>query len=327
MTTGSSTCGAFALLFLLGCGDAAAQDPKPAPKKPTPPVRVNYDLAKQLFGGYPTVPVVDNPATAEKVALGKLLYQTKLGKAAQSCADCHDLGKHGQDGAVHGRNTPTTLDAARHYAQFWDARAATVEEAVCVPPKNGVEHGIGDEAEVLASLKASAELGKAFATAFPGDADAVTIANFRAALGVFVRSLATRSPFDDYLDGNQKALDNDQKLGLKLFMEVGCITCHTTRLLGGHMIQKSGLLKPYPTEDTGRARLTGSDADKGFFKVPALRNVEKTAPYYHDGKVATLEDAVTKMADMQLNKQLKPEEVAAIVAFLKTLTGSVPPAK
>lgn len=321
MTIRLLRCGALALLFPLG--GVVAQEPATAPKKPSPPVRVNYDLAKQLFGGDPTSTPVDNPATPEKLALGKLIYEAKLGKAGARCADCHDLAKYGQDGKTHGRNTPTIWNAARQYSQFWDARALTVEEAVFVPPKNDLVHGVADEAELLASLRGSDELSKAFAAAFPG-ADAVSIANYRLALGVYLRSLATKSKFDEYLDGNQKALDNDQKLGLKLFMDVGCITCHTTRLLGGHMIQKSGLLKPYPTEDTGRARLTGSDADKGFFKVPTLRNVEKTAPYYHDGKVATLEEAVTKMADMQLNKQLKPEEVTAIVAFLKALTGALP---
>ncbi|MBL8750596.1 MAG: c-type cytochrome [Planctomycetes bacterium] len=336
MTTRFFPCGAIALLLTTLCNGLPAsvaatldtalvpvpQEPGPAAKKK--PVRVNYDLAKQLFGTEPAAPAAKVESSKEKVDLGKSLYEAKLGKAQQSCASCHDVAKYGQDGAVHDRNTLSTVNAARHYAQFWDARAASVEDAAVIAPKNGVEHGVGDEAEVLASLQASADLGKAFAAAFPGDANAVSVANFRVAIGAYLRTLVTKSKFDAYLDGDQKALSNDEKLGLKLFMDTGCITCHTTRLLGGHMIQKSGLLKPYPTEDTGRMRLSGSEADKGFFKVPTLLNVEKTAPYYHDGKVATLEDAVTHMADMQLNKQLPPDDVAAIVAFLKTLTGPLP---
>lgn len=148
--------------------------------------------------------------------------------------------------------------------------------------------------------------------------------NFSLALGAFERTLVTKSKFDAYLDGDQKALTNDEKLGLKLFQDVGCIQCHMQRLVGGAMYQKMGVLKPYPTDDIGRAKLTGTDTDKYIFKVPSLTNVEKTAPYNHDGKSKTLEENVEIMAQHQLNKTLKPEEIAAIVAFLKTLTGPLP---
>ena len=334
MTIRSSWCGALALLFLQvpALASTGVQNP---PKKPTPPVRIDYDTVKRLFGDYPSAPPVDNPLTPEKVALGKALYhETHLSKNGnQSCASCHDIKTYGVDnkpvspgseGKNGERNTPTTLNAFRQFAQFWDGRAATVEEQAMVPVLNPVEHGVSDEAELVKKIKEKAELADGFKKAFPADADPVSAGNFKLAIGAFERTLVTKSKFDEYLDGNQKALSNEEKLGLKTFMDVGCITCHTTRLLGGQMYQKTGLLKAYPSTDTGRAQVTKSDADKGFFKVPPLVNVEKTAPYYHDGKVATLEEAVTKMADMQLNRQLKPEELASIVTFLKALTGPLP---
>ncbi len=308
-----------------------AQDPKRPPR----PVRVDYAMVKRLFGIDPTVEAVDNPLTPEKVALGKTLYheQSLSKKGNLSCASCHDLSTYGvdnkrvspgSDGKDGERNSPTTWNAFRQFAQFWDGRAKSVEEQSTGPMLNAVEHGLTDEAELVSKLKAKPELVAAFEKAFPGAKDAVTIANFQFAVGAFERTLVTKSKFDAYLDGDQRALSNEEKQGLNDFMQIGCITCHTTRLLGGNMFQKSGLVSPYPSEDLGRSRITGNKADEHFFKVPSLLNVEKTAPYYHDGKVSTLEEAVTKMAKMQLGKDLTEEQVTSIVAFLKALTGPLP---
>jgi len=282
----------------------------------------------------PTTAPVDNPPTPEKIALGKLLYHDQsLSKNGNlSCASCHDLANYGVDGKPVSpgsdgkdgeRNSPTTYNAFRQFAQFWDGRAATVEEQSTGPMLNAVEHGLADEAALVEKLKANPELVAAFGKAFPGD-DAVSVEHFRLAIGAFERTLVTRSRFDAFLDGDQKALTNEEKQGLNDFIKVGCITCHTTRLLGGNMFQVSGLKHPYPSEDLGRGKLTGNKADNHMFKVPMLLNVEHTAPYYHDGKVATLEDAVTKMAKMQLDVDLTPEQTASIVAFLKALTGPLP---
>ncbi|MBL9076811.1 MAG: cytochrome-c peroxidase [Planctomycetes bacterium] len=324
-------CSALALVTLSAPAVAGPQDPKKPPK----PVRVDVATVKRLFGTDPTVEPVDNPSTPEKVALGKALYhEQSLSKNGNlSCASCHDLSTYGVDnkpvspgstGQNGDRNTPTVYNAFRQFTQFWDGRAKNVEEQSTGPILNPVEHGIVDEAELVAKLKAKPELVEGFQKAFPGAADAVTVKNFQLAVGAFERTLVTTSRFDKFLDGDQKALTNEEKQGLNDFMQVGCITCHTTRLLGGQMFQKSGLLQPYPSEDPGRAKVTGNDFEKGFFKVPQLLNVEKTAPYYHDGKVATLEEAVTKMAKLQLGKDLSAEQTASIVAFLKTLTGPLP---
>lgn len=311
--------------------DAAAQNP--APTKRPAAVRIDYDTVKQLFGRDPSVAEsIDNPSTPEKVALGKLLYESKhLSKGGDvSCASCHDLANYGQDGKAMSpgggeRNTPTIWNAARQFAQYWDGRGKNVEEMAAGHVLSPTTQGLADEAQLVAKLKEQADLTAAFEKAFPGG-DAVSAKNFGLAIGSFVRTLVTKSKFDAYLDGDQKALSNEEKAGLKLFMDKGCITCHTTRLVGGHMFQKTGLVNAYSSKDPGRAKITGSDADKHFFKVPTLLNVANTAPYFHDGASASLEETVKKMGKLQLNLELTADEVASLVTFLKALTGPLPAA-
>ena len=342
------SCGALPLFPLLSSGDDRTVAAAPAafvstsdseqgqdPAKKTPRPRIDYQMVKQMFGSEPPSPAVENPSTPEKVALGKALYHEKhLSKNGNlSCASCHDLANYGVDGLPTSpgsdgkngeRNTPTSYNSFRQFRQFWDGRAATVEEQAMLPVLNPIEHGIADEAQLVAKLKEKPELVEGFKKAFPADAEPVSVNNFKLAVGAFERTLVTKSKFDAYLDGDQKALGNDEIYGLKAFIEVGCVTCHTTRLVGGHMFQKTGLLKPYGSKDEGRMQVTKSEADRHFFKVPALLNVEKTAPYFHDGKVATLEEAVTKMAEIQLDRKLTDEQVRGLVAFLKSLTGPLP---
>lgn len=312
-------------------GSAAAKR-----KKPQRPERVNMVMVKALFGSEPSSPKVDNPITPEKVALGRLLYHEQhLSKNGDiSCASCHALDNYGQDGKptspgtagqMGERNTPTVWNAARQFAQFWDYRASTVEEQAVMPVLNPIEHGLGDEAEVVAKIKEKPELVAAFGKAFPDAGDAVTAANFGLAIGAFERTLVTKSRFDKFLDGDSRALTNDEKRGLNTFMQVGCTTCHMSRLLGGSMFQKVGVHKPYPNQkDTGRHKVTGIETDKFLFKVPSLLNVAKTAPYNHDGAVATLAEAVKQMADIQLNVKVTDAQVKDIVSFLEALTGELP---
>jgi cytochrome c peroxidase len=306
-----------------------AQNPAPAgAPKALPRVRIDYDTVKVLFGKDPAGEEVENPATPEKLALGKLLFhEPSLSKDGKmSCASCHDLANYGMDGkqaapgpdGAHGeRNTPTVWNAARQFKQFWDGRASTVEEHAADA------HGGIDETQLVAKIQAKPELVAAFQKAFAGG-EAVSVANFRLALGAFERSLVTKSKFDAYLDGNQKALDGDALFGLKTFMDIGCMTCHTTRLVGGHMFQKLGVKRAFPTKDEGRKKLTGADADAFYFKVPSLANVEKTAPYFHDGTGKTLEEVVRTMADVQLDVKLSDDQVRGLVAFLKAMTGPLP---
>ena len=303
------------------------------------PARVGADAlrdqAKQLFGTPPAEAVNPaNPSSPAKIDLGrKLYYDARLSKNHDvSCNSCHQLDKFGVDneptspghkGQRGGRNSPTSLNAAFHLAQFWDGRAADVEEQAKGPILNPVEMAMPDEASVVAVLLSIPGYPPLFAQAFPGDDPAVTYDNMAKAIASFERRLVTPAPFDRYLAGDDGALSKDQKKGLETFIAIGCPTCHTGPLLGGSLYQKLGLVEPYPTGDRGRAEATGSKSDEYFFKVPSLRNIAKTGPWLHDGSVDSLDLMVRVMARFQLGKTLTDDEAQAISDFLQSLTGKV----
>lgn len=273
--------------------------------------------------------------SADLVALGKKLYHDPIMSLDQdiSCNSCHNLKTYGVDnlptspghkGQLGGRNSPTVYNAALHMSQFWDGRAKDVEEQALGPVLNPVEMAMPTGDVVIERLQAKAEYKKLFAKAFPHEKEAITFPNVGKAIGAFERTLVTPSRFDAYIKGDTTALNDAEKAGLKTFVQTGCVTCHVGSPLGGQMFQKMGLVKPYPLKDLGRYEVTKLEAEKYFFKVPSLRNIEKTGPYLHDGSVATLEDAVRIMAEYQLGKQLSQEETASIVTFLKSLTGELP---
>ena len=282
------------------------------------------------------VPAKTGEHLEERVALGRMLYyDPRLSKDQKiSCNSCHDLAKYGVDGEPTSegfkgqrgaRNAPTVYNAAIHFVQVWDGRAPDVEEQAKGPVLNPVEMAMDDQKHVLAVISSMPEYVDAFKKAFPDEKDPVTYDNVGLVIGTFERGLLTPSRFDQFLKGDQAALTPEEKAGLATFLANNCQTCHAGALLGGNLYQKIGVMKPYPdTSDPGRANVTHSDGDKLMFKVPSLRNIEKTAPYFHNGKVPKLEQAVAQMGDYQLGKQLSEAEVAAIVTFLKTLTGEVP---
>ena len=228
------------------------------------------EQAKTLFQPLPAEAVhASNALTEAKINLGRILYyEQRLSKNHDlSCNSCHDLTSYGVDvreppgarktskghkGQLGDRNSPTVYNAALHFAQFWDGRAADVEEQAKGPILNPVEMAMPSEAAVIAVLKSIPGYAKLFQEAFPEDADPINYNNIGLAIGAFERKLMTPGPFDDYLNGNEKALSAAQQDGLRAFMEVGCITCHSGPLLGGNMYQKLGLLKPYPSEGEGR---------------------------------------------------------------------------
>lgn len=282
-----------------------------------------------------------NPITPEKVALGKMLYyDTKLSmKGNNSCNSCHNLSTFGvdnkslsigDDGLPGGRNSPTVLNAALHATQFWDGRAKDVEEQAGMPIMNPVEMHMPSKALVEERLKKEESYKKLFAAAFPNDKNAVSYGNLEKAIGAFERTLMTPSKFDEYLAGKANALTKEEKDGLDLFMKTGCTTCHAGVVLGGQMFQKFGIYGNYwdltksAKVDSGRITVTKNASDLYVFKVPSLRNVEKTGPYFHDGSVADLNKAISIMAKSELNKTLSDNEVQSIASFLKTLTGTVP---
>jgi cytochrome c peroxidase len=302
----------------------------PSKKDPDP---TKLALLKALPTSWDTK---DAAALDKKITLGRMLFfETRLSKNQDvSCNSCHKLDGFGVDGQPTseghkkqrgGRNSPTVYNAAAHFVQFWDGRAADVEAQAKGPILNPVEMAMPSESRVVEVLVSMPEYVKAFEEAFPGEKEPVTYNNMATAIGAFERRLSTPSRFDKYMSGDKTALTEPEVAGLSLFLETGCTTCHVGSALGGTMYQKAGLVVPWPnTKDNGRFDVTKADADKLRFKVPSLRNIEKTAPYFHDGSVASLDEAVKMMAKHQLGKDLKAEEITSIVTFLKALTGDIP---
>jgi cytochrome c peroxidase len=322
-----------------GCGGGTEEvaEPTPAPMADDDSeARALAERAKAALGILPeSAATEEQPMTPARVDLGRMLYyDTRFSlNNGIACNTCHQLDNFGVDGeptspgheGVRGeRNSPTVYNAALHTAQFWDGRAADVEEQAKGPVLNPVEMGMPDEAYVLRVMKSIPDYPGLFAAAFPeAEGEVVTFDNFAVAVGAFERGLITPGRFDDFLGGDYDALDEDEQAGLELFMDLGCITCHSGPVVGGQMFQKLGLIQPYETEDTGRFKVTGNEADKYFFKVPSLRNVAETGPWLHDGSITDLGEMVRIMARHQLGKELDDEQVRLLVAFLESLTGRI----
>lgn len=329
----------------LALGGACKKPEQPAPAKapdaqpvaPTPKPEV--DPGRLAIFGQPlpaAYPAPHNPITDEKVALGRMLYfDTRLSKNHDvSCNTCHDLAKFGVDGRKVSlghrqqpgkRNSPTVYNAAGHFVQFWDGRAAHVEEQASGPMMNPVEMASPGADKIEAVIRSIPQYVELFKKAFPEDKEPTNIKNMTQAIGAFERKLTTPGRFDKFLAGDKTALTDAEKIGLNRFIDTGCTACHMGALVGGTMYQKAGLIKPWPNQDDpGRAEVTKAEADRMMFKVPSLRNIAETGPYFHDGSVPKLEDAVKTMAAHQLGRDLKDDEIASIVAFLKALTGEPP---
>jgi len=273
--------------------------------------------------------------TEAMIRLGKRLYfEKKLSKnQTQSCNSCHsvDPGGAGVDnqptspgafGKRGDRNSPTTLNAGFHLAQFWDGRADDLEAQAKGPVLNPVEMAMPAESEVVARLQAAPDYPGEFAVAFPGTARAVTYENMARAIAAFERTLITRDRFDEYLKGSNQVLAGAELAGLDTFLTVGCTTCHYGPLLGGNAYQKMGLVQPYSNQsDLGRAAVTKEPDDQFRFKVPSLRNVAATHPYFHDGRIVELAEAVRQMGRLQLGLELTNDQVTNLTAFLRSLTG------
>ena len=290
--------------------------------------------AKISFGILPEKMPGSEKDTPAKIALGeKLYFEKRLSiNDSQSCSSCHGtLGKSagvdnlptspGALGKNGDRNSPTSLNAGFHFVQFWDGRAADLKAQAKGPILNPVEMAMPSEAAVEKKLSEIPEYVDLFAKAFPDQDKKITYDNLAEAIAAFERTLITRDRFDEFQAGNHRALTSEEQKGLETFLSAGCIQCHNGPLLGGNSFRKLGQVHPYEnTVDVGRSAVSKNDAEKYFFKVPSLRNIALTAPYFHDGKVATLPEAVKKMAYLQLGKELSSEEVDSIVSFLKALS-------
>ena len=331
---------AFAALFTLpmGCGSPKEDAPKDAISKDAAPLTAAEatelkDQATALFGVLPDKMPGSELDKPDIVALGERLYMDPRLSVndQQSCNSCHlvDQNRSGVDnlatspganGGSGDRNSPTVLNAGFQFVQFWDGRAEDLVAQAKGPILNPGEMAMPSEKAVEAKIGAIKEYAAAFTTAFPNVKKPVTYHNIASAIAAFERTLVSPSRFDTYLAGDDKALTNAEQRGLKAFIETGCITCHMGTTFGGQMYQKLGLVNPYETKDAGRYAVTKDPSDSLMFKVPMLRNVGLTAPYFHDGSVKTLNEAVSLMAWHQLGKKLSDEEVKSIATFLNALS-------
>jgi cytochrome c peroxidase len=276
--------------------------------------------------------------TPAQVDLGRMLfYETLLsGGHDVSCNTCHALNGYGADGRrvsfgsvghTGNRNSPTVYNAAGQALQFWDGRSPSVEEQAKGPILNPDEMAMPAPGAVLDHLRALAPYRAAFRAAFPRQADPINYDNVGRALGAFERGLVTPGRWDRWLAGDGSALTPQELRGVKTFVTVGCAGCHSGALVGGGSLQRVGVTQPWPNQaDSGRYRVTGKAADLFVFKVPALRNATKTGPYFHDGSVASLEEAIRLMGHHQLDRELTPGQLADIHAWLAALTGELPAA-
>jgi cytochrome c peroxidase len=332
---------------------ACKNEPKPAPapaaekgagavpaKAGSEPAEASKAFNPRLLRRFAPVRTVvessQNPGTPEKVELGRMLYFDKRLSKNQnvSCNSCHRLDAYGVDsestspgdtGDRGGRNSPTVYHAAGYFTQFWDGRAPDVEEQAKGPILNPIEMGMPSADAVVARLKAIPGYREAFGKAFPGDANPLTYDNVGRAIGAFERGLTTPARWDKYLQGEKNALTDPELEGLKVFTNVGCMVCHTGEFLGGTSYQRVGAVEAWPNQnDPGRFKVTNNAADRMMFKVPTLRNIAKTAPYFHDGSAKTLPEAVRMMGKHQLGLELSDAEVSSIVAWLGALTGELP---
>lgn len=339
---------ALILFLVISCGDKKAPK-KNAMEQQMDAMKVSAELEAQIGErARATFQALaaksENPnnlMTDAKVKLGKILYfDTRLSKdGTQSCNTCHDLNTFGvdnkptspgDDGGLGTRNSPTVLNAALHTSQFWDGRAKDVEEQAGMPILNPVEMAIPNEKFLVDRLSKVPLYQNLFKESFPDESSPLTYMNIQYAIAAFERTLLTPSKFDQYLAGNANSLSVDEKKGLKTFMEVGCTTCHMGSLLGGNIIQKFGLYSDYwvltgsDPIDEGRFAETGNEAEKYMFKVPSLRNVAETHPYFHDGSVESLKEATKIIAKLNLNIDLSDQQLEDLLTFMNALTSDLP---
>ena len=275
--------------------------------------------------------------SAELIRLGEELYcETALSiNGTQSCNSCHRVDGNragvdneptspGAEGKRGDRNSPSVMNAGFHIAQFWDGRAEDLTAQAKGPILNPIEMGLPNEATAIKKLTEDGYQNK-FASVFPQQKQPLNYQNVAEAIAAFERTLITSDRFDLFLAGDNNALTPEEQQGLEDFINNGCIACHSGALLGGHMYQKMGLVNAYPnSHDQGRYAITGNTSDQFVFKVPSLRDISRTAPYFHDGRVASLTRAVEEMGYYQLGRKMPKATTDSIVAFLQALENQKP---
>lgn len=298
--------------------------------------------ARQAFQPLPNdLGTAEFPITPGRVALGRALFFDPRASedGTVSCARCHQPSLYGTDGldkphgahdSINPRNAPTVLNAAIQFSAHWRGDRRNVEDQATQSLIGPATFGNRDYSSALKRLRAIPGYLEMFRAAFPGEPDPVTPENWGKAIGSYERTLVTPSRFDQFLSGDLHALSSVEQRGLRTFIDTGCAGCHNGPGIGGGMFRKFGVVEEYWNEtksaeiDKGRFDVTHDAADMYVFKVPALRNVAMTPPYFHDGSAKALPEAVRIMAKVQVGKELVGQEVADIVAFLQSLTGQLP---
>lgn len=296
------------------------------------------DRASKVLGVLPTEFLnPDNELTDAKINLGRqLYYDPRLSMGGDiSCNSCHLLDEFGVDGhrtspghmgQIGSRNSPTVYNSGGHLAQFWDGRAANLEEQAKGPILNPVEMAMPDELAVTERLSGIPGYVEAFAAVFPGE-QPLTYDNVAKAIAAFERRLVTPAPFDAWLGGDDTALTPAALAGLQLFLDTDCQSCHNGFNLGGASYQKLGTEKSWAgLTDTGRFEVSKDERDRFVYKVPTLRNVAKTGPYLHDGSINGLREMITRMVEHQTKRvgPFSPTELDNMLAFMDSLTGEIP---
>jgi cytochrome c peroxidase len=299
------------------------------------------DDAQQSFQPLAPTPVAKDSLQAVRAELGRrLFFENRVSMDGNvNCSHCHLPDKQASDGlpkaiGVFGkenpRNAPSVFNAALNFKQHWRGDRESLEEQAEKSLLGPASFGNPDQATAMGKLKAIPAYAGAFAKAFPDEKDPINSKNWGTAVAAFEWTLLTPSKFDAFLSGDANALSPQEQAGLRKFIDTGCASCHNGAGVGGNSFQKFGVTGDYwketgvKTPDKGRADVTKDDADLYVFKVPSLRNVAKTAPYFHDGSVEDLTKAVKIMGKVQLGKTLSDKDAADIVAFLGSLTGAVP---
>jgi cytochrome c peroxidase len=302
-------------------------------------------LLKQAQGIFQPLPkdmaTAEFPITRERVELGRsLFFDPRLTiDANMSCSSCHQPAFYGTDALPkpmgvrqrpHPRHVPTNLNAGMSFVIHWRGDRTNLEDQVFQALTSPITSGQPDEKAVIDRLARIPGYALLFKAAFPDDPQPMTLRNIATAVGAYERTLVTPSPFDFYLAGNQEALPPAAKAGLEKFINTGCVACHNGVGVGGGMYQKFGVVEDYwkatgsDPIDKGRFDVTKDPNDLYVFRVASLRNVAMTPPYFHDGSVATLPEAVKVMARVQLGVSLNDADTGDIMAFLQSLTGELP---
>jgi cytochrome c peroxidase len=302
-------------------------------------VKPDTDIAPDhLFMFAPITPLpTPTGVQAERVNLGRrLFYDTNLSENnTVSCSSCHLLERYGVDnqptstGHDHRlgfRNSPTVYNSGLEFAQFWDGHAKDLPTQAVGPMMNPVEMGMSGPAQVVAHVRSNPAYVHDLHEAFPNATDPVSMDTITQSITTFENGLLTPSRWDQYLQGDTEALTAEEKQGLRVFLRTGCAACHAGKDMGGNSYELLGAANEWQGNqgDRGRVLATLESRDAMFFKVPTLRNVDQTAPYFHDGHVATLEEAVRVMGRLQDDTELSNADIQSIVTFLHALTGPIP---